>query len=346
MVPLRILFLEYKERPMTKNLWLPAIGVGLVAAAALTSMSCGATPSPRLTLRTSVASTASKTPAVPAGTAGTAGATCALADGLALCGDLVIDRVRVLVAKTELEKDSHSTGTSGPTGATGTSGPTGPTGAWQDDEACEHDSACDGEDEVKIGPFVADLCGAALSAPSVEILDLPVPAGTYESIKFAVRALRHPADLSPALQAMQDAGASIIVEGRWKGASFTFKSAMRVAQENEGSFTFGTGPNIATLIVNPAAWFVGANGAVLDPTDDANRGAILGNIRCSMKIHSGEEDDDREEAASCGATPTSLASSRDESRATCQSESAGHEAEHCHHCCVAATLACPPGPAP
>jgi hypothetical protein len=327
---------------MTKNLWLPAIGVGLVAAATLTSMSCGATPSPRLTLRTSVASTASKTPAVPAGTAGTAGATCALADGLTLCGDLVIDRVRVLVAKTELEKDSHSTGPAGPTGATG------PTGAWQDDEACEHDSACDGEDEVKIGPFVADLCGAALSAPSVEVLDLPVPAGTYESIKFAVRALKHPADLSPALQAMQDAGASIIVEGRWKGASFTFKSAMRVAQENEGTFTFGTGPNVATLIVNPAAWFVAANGAVLDPTDDANRGAILANIRCSMKIHSGEEedDDDKKEAGACGATPAVVAASRDESKSMCQSESAGHEAEHCHHCCVAATLACPPGSAP
>jgi hypothetical protein len=55
------------------------------------------------------------------------------------------------VAKTEMEKDSHSTG------------PTGPTGAWQDDEACEHGSACVGEDE-------AGACGA-------------VAAGVFESVR-------------------------------------------------------------------------------------------------------------------------------------------------------------------
>jgi hypothetical protein len=227
------------------------------------------------------------------------------------------------------------------------------TGAWQDDDDCKHGESCDDEDEVKIGPFVADLCGAALSAPSVEIIYLPVPAGDYESIKFAVRTLKHPADLTGGLKEMQDAGASIIVDGQWKGAdgiaaAFTFKSAMRAAQETEGKFTFGPGVNPATLIVNPAAWFVGADGAPLDPTDPASRGAILANIRCSMKIHSGDHDDDGEkEASSCGAVPDATPASRDERKPTCQGESTGHEVEDCHHCCKPAALLCPaPAPPP
>jgi hypothetical protein len=99
--------------------------------------------------------------------------------------------------------------------------------------------------------------------------------------------------------------------------------------------------------VNPAAWFVGADGAPLDPDSDANRGAILANIRCSMRIHVGDHDDDGEkEASSCGALLDAAPASRDEPKPMCQGESPGHEVEGCHHCCKPAALLCPaPSPA-
>jgi hypothetical protein len=187
----------------------------------------------------------------------------------------------------------------------------------------------------------------------VQIIDLPVPAGDYQSIKFAVRTLRHPTHISDALKEMEDHSASIIVDGKWTGADgiakpFTFQSAMRVAQKTEGKFTFGAGLNPATLIVNPAAWFVGADGAPLDPDSDANRGAILANIRCSMRIHAGDRDDDGEkEASTCGAVAGTAPASRDEPKPICRSESAGQEAEDCHHCCKTAALLClAPAPPP
>jgi hypothetical protein len=46
------------------------------------------------------------------------------------------------------------------------------------------------------------------------------------------------------------------------------------------------GSNSITLNVDPGVWFVGAHGQVLDPSNPMNRGQILANIRCSVRMSS------------------------------------------------------------
>jgi hypothetical protein len=342
---------------MTKNFWLPTLGIGVAFAASVMAASCGgsqeSTVALRATTTTPSGSIASGTTpsvitlsnvAIPAGTAGI-GATCEGSPD-ASCGDLTLHRVRVLVRRTILERVPAPTGSTGATGSAGVTGPTGPTGpAWQEEGECEHDQACRHDDRVEIGPYVIDLCGLALAGTTVDVLNLPAPPGDYHDIKFVVNTIYRSGSLTPALQAMKDAHASIIVEGTYgsEKTPFTFKTPIRAAQERDGTFTFGPGANPVTLKLNPAAWFAGPDGKALNPADPRNRGAILANIRCALRMFPGDRDGDEEgERAACAGPGTAPSRSHEQDRAQCGVEDEHHDWEGCHHCCGGTALACVP----
>jgi hypothetical protein len=113
------------------------------------------------------------------------------------------------------------------------------------------------------------------------------------------------------------------------------------------TFVFGDGLNPATIVVNPGAWFVGTDGFVLDPTDEANRGEILANIRCSMRVFTGDADDhEKREASTCAAPGSALGRFHEASKAQCRSEDEHRDWEGCHHCCGAPQTCKPREPAP
>jgi hypothetical protein len=95
---------------------------------------------------------------------------------------------------------------------------------------------------------------------------------------------------------MAAAHASILVDGTMDGVAFQFSTPMALTQKREGALVVDadTGANV-TLDFDASTWFKTADGGKLDPTDPTDQGAILANIRASIRVvsdddHDGEED--------------------------------------------------------
>jgi hypothetical protein len=152
-----------------------------------------------------------------------------------------------------------------------------------EDEGCEH----------SFGPFDVDLAGSALDGGVRFAFDAPIPTGTYQEI--AIRVDTVPASRAggnPVLLDLAAAHASILVDGFVDGVTtFVFSTPLEVTQKREGKIVIGSGSNV-TLDFDPSHWFDGPSGR-LDPTsaDTTVKGAILANIRASIRIL---KDDDRD----------------------------------------------------
>ena len=131
----------------------------------------------------------------------------------------------------------------------------------------------------------------------------PVPPGTFDKVGIDVNTVPSTAAGNNAvLQALAAEHASIIVDGFVAGSGtttpptpFSFETPMHVRQVREGTIVIGEGTNI-TLDFDPTGWFVGRDGATLNPNDPTARGEILANIRASIRIikdddHDGVDDD-------------------------------------------------------
>jgi hypothetical protein len=95
---------------------------------------------------------------------------------------------------------------------------------------------------------------------------------------------------------MAAAHASIRVDGTMDGVGFTFSTPMALKQEREGPIVVDpkTGANV-TLDFDASGWFKAADGGKLDPTDPADRGQILANIRASIRVVSDDDHDGKED---------------------------------------------------
>jgi hypothetical protein len=165
------------------------------------------------------------------------------------------------------------------------------------DDGGDHDDddACEGS----FGPFDVDLAGSALHGGVSFAFDAPIPAGTYEELVIKINTV--PAAHAGGNQVLLDlaaAHASILVDGFVEDTPttvqpFTFSTPLEVKQKREGKIVVGPGSNV-TLDFDPSHWFDGPNGR-LDPADPTAQGAILANIRASIRIledddHDGHED--------------------------------------------------------
>jgi hypothetical protein len=241
---------------------------------------------------------------------------------------ILITRIRVLVARAELEGspacpapvmpvptttmpasspartptlDSHGGGSS-----SGDSGGSGDGAGGGSDDGSAADGSDDHECEITGGPFLVDLSGAALTGGVTFVVDLAAPAGTYEELKFRIDTLSaSQAGTDAGLLAMADAHASILVDGTIDGAPFQFATPMALVQKREGRLVVDpvSGANV-TLDFDASGWFKSADGSKLDPASPLAQGAILANLRASLRLVSDDDHDGKEDGEVDGSGAT------------------------------------------
>ena len=159
------------------------------------------------------------------------------------------------------------------------------------------DCIANGEDteceEMKVDPMLVELP----VTPSVtQEISVTLPAGTYRQFEAEIRAPHAGEPGADAFLAAHPtfAGKSLHVEGTYNGTPFTYDGA----PEAEFHIPFNpplsvatTSPNNVTVRVDISSWFKDQSGNVIDPTNLANAGTIVENIKKSFHAF---EDDDRD----------------------------------------------------
>ena len=134
---------------------------------------------------------------------------------------------------------------------------------------------------AEAGPFVVDLAQSEIASGTTRDFTLNVSPGSYSDAEIEIEPLMLDKDgdsASPATTAeladFKSSGASILVDGTYKGNSFTYAAHFKAEQGQEGSSTTSTGAVVIPMKVDPSTWFVDANGSVMDPTDSNQHQAI------------------------------------------------------------------------
>jgi len=158
-------------------------------------------------------------------------------------------------------------------------------------------------DELEAAPALVDL---PVDGTTKVVLDGAVPPGTYSALQAQLDAVTPDEDEpggSAFLQAHPDfQGISVKVTGVFTDANsqthpftFTVGADAEIAAAFNPPVTVGTGTSNLTIDVDLASWFKDATGAVIDPTNPANAGAIEENIQRSFRAfeddnHDGTDD--------------------------------------------------------
>jgi len=151
----------------------------------------------------------------------------------------------------------------------------------------EHDGDNnDGHDcePLNVGPVTVNL---PLDGTTKVVLDGLVPAGTYTGLRARFGSVNV---------------TGVFTDSGGTDHAFTFTS--NTEAELELSFgapvTVRSGTNNVTIDVNVGTWFTDAAGAVLDPTNPANREAIEHAIRASFRAFEDDDHDGTEDHAADG----------------------------------------------
>lgn len=159
-----------------------------------------------------------------------------------------------------------------------------------DDDENDADEAndADGNDEqecepIRVEPVVVDL---PLDGTTKVIFDALVPAGTYTGLHAKLEDVK-------VVGVFTDAGGM--------DHPFTFMSHVeaQVKMDFATPVTVDATTTNLTIDVDVGSWFKDATGAVIDPTNSANREAIEHLIRASLRAfkddnHDGDDDHDQE----------------------------------------------------
>jgi hypothetical protein len=146
-------------------------------------------------------------------------------------------------------------------------------------------------DEIASGPYLLDLSGPSLDGGGVaKVFEASFTPGTYSEIKLEIHK-PEPGEVAVKgdLTDMIAANASIIADGTIDGAGFSFATAVSAEQKFEGNLDLNNGSNL-TLNVDPSTWFTSSAGR-LDPNVDANRSQIENNIQSSFKAFKDDDTD-------------------------------------------------------
>ena len=156
--------------------------------------------------------------------------------------------------------------------------------------------------EVLRTPFLVDLASSALDGTLVPVIGVDAPAGTFEEIELRIHKINPnevPADQAAAFADLAGTspgnGASIRVDGTIDGAAFAYLAFFEEELEFQGPFVVEEdATSNVTLNLDPSAWFT-ADGARLDPRDEANRSRIEQNIKASLRAFDDDDRDGRED---------------------------------------------------
>jgi hypothetical protein len=114
-----------------------------------------------------------------------------------------------------------------------------------------------------------------------EIITESVPEGTYRQLGFQLAIADFP----------EGARGSIMVQGSYNGALFVYASTLapeiEFDLESPVEVAEGSAANIAVRF-DVASWFLGPDGAAINPSDEANRIVIENNILRSMTAQAAE----------------------------------------------------------
>ena len=152
------------------------------------------------------------------------------------------------------------------------------------------DSECE---EMKVDPMLVDL---PVTPTVTQEISVTLPAGTYHQFEAEIRAPHAGEPGADAVLAAHPAfaGKSLHVEGTYNGTPFTYDGAPQAEIQmpfNPPLTVATSSTNNVTVHVDISTWFKDGSGNVIDPTNLANAGTIIENIKKSFHAF---EDDDRD----------------------------------------------------
>lgn len=161
---------------------------------------------------------------------------------------LTIDRVRLLVAHAKIGYTNHG---------------------------CNDSS--DSSDSADVGPFVVDLTAEEIKNGAHREFSLgKLPTGTYGGAEIEIEPLDADADTSdPAVADFVKAGASVLIDGTYKGAAYTFAGHFLAEQGTDGDVEVDVAKPVAlAMTVDTSSWFMDSAGTSIDPSDTAQHDAL------------------------------------------------------------------------
>jgi hypothetical protein len=130
---------------------------------------------------------------------------------------------------------------------------------------------------AEIGPIVVDLTADEIKNGAHRDFSLgTLPGGTYGGAEIEINPLAAGTTSDDAALAdFLAQGASLLVDGTYNGAAFTFAGHFAAEQGTDGDVTVDAATPVSlALTVDPSTWFLDASGAFIDPTNSANQSTL------------------------------------------------------------------------
>ena len=140
-----------------------------------------------------------------------------------------------------------------------------------------HNDEATGGPSAEAGPIVIDLTADEIANGAHRDISLgSLPGGTYGGAEIEIAPLQGDDDTSAAeLADFVSSGASVLVDGTYMGASFQFAGHFLAEQGTDGDVEIDAATPVAlAFTVDASTWFKDAAGALLDPSDSAQHGAM------------------------------------------------------------------------
>lgn len=154
---------------------------------------------------------------------------------------------------------------------------------------------------AEIGPIVVELTADEIKNGAHREYSLgTLPGGTYGGAEIEINPLAAGTTSDDAaLTDFLAQGASLLIDGTYNGAAFTFAGHFAAEQGTDGDVTVdAAAPLSLALTVDPSTWFLDAAGAVIDPTNTANQSTLAVAICQTLDT----QDDSSTSAANPGAS--------------------------------------------
>jgi hypothetical protein len=167
--------------------------------------------------------------------------------------------------------------------------------AADQDEADDHDS-CDAR---ALGPILVDL---PLNSGPQQQFAIDIEPGTYTAVRFHIHKANSGSEAPFLTEHPEFVGTSIRVTGTFNHEPFTYTTSLNAVQHQrfESPVTVdASGTTDVTLLVDLSTWFLGPQGALIDPATampgGANEHLVWDNIRRSFQAfndhdHNGHPD--------------------------------------------------------
>ena len=155
--------------------------------------------------------------------------------------------------------------------------------AADQDEADDHDS-CDAR---ALGPILVDL---PLNSGPQQQFAIDIEPGTYTAVRFHIHKANSGSEAPFLAEHPEFVGTSIRVTGTFNHEPFTYTTSLNAVQHQrfDSPVTVdASGTTDVTLLVDLSTWFLGPNGALVDPATampgGANEHLVWDNIRRSFQ---------------------------------------------------------------